>query len=82
MDSPETGGPMALYELHALCSDPGHAIWGRLAEPLLALHLISERGDGGHAVHGSVRNIVLSAMRGDGVDLTLGDPLAEEMRTP
>ncbi len=70
-----TEKPIVLYELAQLCRNPKHQPWGQTGEDLLALSLVGKANDGWQ-VHDSIRNIVLSAVEGDGLELTLGNPIA------
>jgi len=64
------GGPICIYELVQMCRDRNHKPFGTSGEKLERLNLIN-----GGQVHDSIRNIVLSAIEGDGLDVTLGDPV-------
>ncbi|MBD3330043.1 hypothetical protein GF354_00765 [Candidatus Peregrinibacteria bacterium] len=67
--------PIAFYELVMKCREQGHELFGNTGEVLQSLALIQdERG----TVHDSIRNVVLSAVEGDGLDMTLRSPFAEE----
>jgi len=72
-DSGGVGGALAVYELREKCKDPDHEIFGMLNEPLENLRLINSNG----TVHSSIRNVVLSAVEGEGMDMTLGSPVAK-----
>lgn len=63
--------PIAFYELHAACQDPGHVIFGNCGDKL------RERGflNGSRPV-GTVRDVVLAAVAGEGFELYLQSPLA------
>ena len=62
--------PLVLYELAMICRDRSHELFGKTGDKLSALMLIQPDGQ----PHGSVRNVVLSAMVGDGFDMHLTDP--------
>ena len=64
--------PLALYDLIEKCKDREYQIFGSNVERLKRLSLISEEN---HQIHGSIRNIVLSAIEGDGMDMTLVSPV-------
>lgn len=64
-------GALAVYELREKCRDSQHEIWGDLQQPLVRLSLISEQG----IVHGSIRNVVLSAVVGEMLDMHLVSPV-------
>lgn len=64
--------PMAFYELAMVARDPSHAIWGPCRARLIASGLL----DGGGVMHSLVRDIVLAATEGDGIDMRLVNPVA------
>jgi hypothetical protein len=67
------GSAIAFYELVQKCEDPSHEIFADVTKDLLRRSaLLDATGN----VHGSVRNIVLSAKRGEGLELCLGSPYA------
>lgn len=63
--------PMMLYELVEVCKDPTHKIWGDFGKELRDLALLEMN----FQPHGSIKNIVLSAVEGEGVDMTIGNPV-------
>ena len=63
--------PIVFYELVMKCRDRGHVFWGDAAKVLRDYNLIEYDGD----VHQSLRNIVTSAVVGDGLDMRLVSPL-------
>lgn len=65
---------MGFYELVMKCRDRDHQFWGDIAKDLKNLGLVESDG----RVHGSIRNIVLSAVIGEGMGMTLGSPLGDE----
>ncbi len=67
--------PIVFYELVQLCRNGDHRLFGRSGDDLKALSLVSQHGDQWH-VHDSIRNIVLSASEGEGMDLKFVNPLA------
>jgi hypothetical protein len=73
--NPETaaGSAIAFYELVQKCEDPSHEIFASVTKVLLKERALL---DASGAVHSSVRNIVLSAKRGEGLELYLGSPYA------
>jgi hypothetical protein len=73
--NPETaaGSAIAFYELVQKCEDPSHEIFADVTKDLLKRSALLD--DAGN-VHGSVRNIVLSAKRGEGLEIYLGSPYA------
>lgn len=64
--------PIALYELWEKCKDHKHTMWADTAEELKKRNLTQPDG----SVHGSIRNIVLSAITVEGLDIHLDSPLA------
>jgi len=62
--------PIAFYEMAMLCRNPKHELWGNTRDKLTARSLVESSGQ----PHSSIRNIVLSAVTGDGFNLTLGSP--------
>lgn len=69
LEDVETGGPIAFYELVMLARDRNHKLFGNTERTLRDRALFP--------LHGSIRNIILSAVEGDGLDMTLGSPIAE-----
>lgn len=67
--------PIAFYELVMKCRNRNHQFFGNAGEKLKGLELV--QSDGG--VHGSIRNIVLSATSGEGLGLVLHSPIKEEL---
>ena len=66
-------GMLAFYELVQKCKNPDHKIWSEAQSTLLmGLSLLDANGD----VHNSIKNVVLSAAQGDGLELSLGSPYA------
>jgi hypothetical protein len=66
-----TGGMLAAYDLVMRCRDGSYQFFGDNEEKLKAIGLVERDGN----VHSSVRNIVLSAAKGDGMDMTFGSPV-------
>lgn len=63
--------PLAFYELVQICKNPSHSIFSPVQlKALESLGLVS-----GGIVHFSVRNIVLSAVEGEGMEMTIGSPV-------
>src|SRR3989338_5617614 len=58
--------PIAFYELVELCKNRNHKMFGNTNEILERLSMVSNG-----FVHGSIRNIVLSAVKGEGLDMQL-----------
>ncbi len=74
----EHGGPIALYELVEICKDRDHKPFGNTGDKLAALSLATPiaNSDGRFQVHNSIKNIVLSAVEGEGMEMSVGDPVA------
>ena len=64
--------PIALVDLVLKCKDRDYKFFGNNEAILKDLALVADDG----MVHGSIRNIVLSAVTGEGLDIGLGSPLA------
>ncbi len=62
--------PMMFYEFVEKCKDPTHKIWGDFGIDLRRMSLLEQN----FQPHGSVRNIVLSAVEGEGLDMTIVNP--------
>jgi hypothetical protein len=65
--------PIDVYELVMKCRDRKHQIWEPSKKPLQDLTLVAADG----SIHETIRNIVLSAVEGDGFDMTIGSPVAD-----
>lgn len=70
--------PIAFYELVTRCRDEKHKLFGNTEEVLMGSGLIQKPGE----IHDSVRNIVLSAAKGDGFEMTLGSPFPLPSQDP
>jgi len=64
--------PMAFYDFVMLCRDRHYEPFGNAIERLENLSLVHSG-----QVHESIRNVVLSAVEGDGLEMTIGSPVAE-----
>ena len=62
--------PMSAYELVEVCKDANHKIFGNAGDILEDFGLVN---DG--QVHESIKNVVLSAFEGDGLDMCLIFPI-------
>lgn len=62
--------PIAFYELVMKCRDQGHRFFGNTQEVLSDFALVQPEG----TVHESIRNVVLSAVNGEDLNMTLGSP--------
>lgn len=73
--------PISLVELVSKCRDRHHSFWADSGDKLDKLRLVQRiLGDGGspeYRVHDCIRNVVLSAVTGDGLNISLGSPAAE-----
>ena len=66
--------PIVVYELTMKCRDSSHEFFGESESDLQELALVDSDG----RIHGSIKNIILSAVQGEGLDMTLGSPKAPE----
>ena len=66
--------PIVFYELTMKCRDTNHPFWGSTEETLKQAALIKDNGE----IHDSVKNIVLSAVKGEDLKMTLGSPFPEQ----
>lgn len=64
---------MVVYELVQLCRDENHSLWGQACEDLQSLFRV-QKTENGWLVNDSIRNIVLSAVTGEGSEMTIGNP--------
>lgn len=64
--------PIAFYELVMRCRDRDHRLFGNTGEVLKSFALVESNGE----IHDAVRDIVLSATEGEGLEMSLGSPLA------
>lgn len=64
--------PMAVYELVMLCANPNHKVFGNNGETLIDANLMQSDGK----VHNSIKNVVSSAITGEGLDMVLNSPRA------
>lgn len=69
------GGLACLYELVHLCKDSTHSLYNSVCNKLDALNLVVKREDGSYYVHESIRNVILSAVKIDGFDVDIIDPV-------
>lgn len=70
-----TDKPIHAFELVQLCRHTEHRPFGRTGHDLATAGLI-EHAAGRFTVHDSIRNVVLSAVEGDGLSMTLRNPVA------
>ena len=63
--------PLALCDLVMKCRDRNYQFFGDNEGYLKSLELVEGNG----TVHGSIRNIVLSAAEGDGLDMHIRSPV-------
>lgn len=69
--------PIALYELVMKCRNPNHQMFGNTKDVCEELALVER-----NSVHDSIRNVVLSAVEGDGLSMKLGSPVAAAPSQP
>jgi hypothetical protein len=63
--------PIAWFELVEKCRNDKHEFFGNTRKHLEELALVQSNG----SVHGSIKNIVLSSSEGEGLGLTLINPI-------
>jgi hypothetical protein len=63
--------PIAFYELVMICRDPTHQLFGNTTIKLQELALLDESGQ----PHSSTRDLVLSSVRGEGLEMSLSSPI-------
>lgn len=66
--------PIALYEAVMVARDPTHKPWGNTGKVLKKYTLLGADG----RMHGSIRNIVLSGVAGEEMEMRIVNPLAAE----
>lgn len=66
--------PMSVYELVMKCRDNNHQFFGDTAKDLLNLALLQKD----LSVHSSIRNIILSAVEGEGLNMIFKSPISKE----
>ena len=69
-DSGDMGSVMALYEARELARDPAHPLWPGTDETLRKFSLI----DHGGKMHDIIRDVILSAVTGAEMDLSVTWP--------
>lgn len=76
--------PLVIYELAELAKDRNHVVWGSLGEDACSLGLLQHTGvepksaPGAYQLHDSIRNILLNATEGEGLELRLVSPIAPQ----
>lgn len=70
-----TTKPIHFYELVTLCRNSSHKPFGKTGEDLYEMSLL-QKDNSGYIVHDSVRNVVLSAVTGNDLEMQLTSPLA------
>lgn len=65
--------PIAFYEFVMKARNPKHDMFGKTQKVVSRLALIDSNGE----IHSTVKDIILSAVNGDGLDLKLTSPLLE-----
>jgi len=79
LDKMLTDGTMELYELVTCCRDESHIPFGKMKDTLKESPLVEGvREDGSLRIHPSIRNILLSAVTGEGFDMVLRNPVEEK----
>jgi hypothetical protein len=64
--------PILFYELVMKARDSRHECFGKTGEELRKREFIDQNG----RMHDSLRNVIVSAVSGDGLEMTLGSPIA------
>lgn len=64
--------PIAFFELVAKCKNSQHKMWGKTEKTVSDFGLINSG-----SVHECIRDVVLSAVQGEGIEMVLGSPLEE-----
>lgn len=73
--------PIHFFELVSFARNPEHEFFGQTGRDLVMDGLVTlGHPTGRWAMHDSVKNVILSAVEGDGLDLVLGDPRKEVTR--
>jgi hypothetical protein len=67
-------GILALYDLNEVCKGKNYTPFGDNLKKLQDLSLLQPDGK----PHESIRNVVLSAVQGEGLDMHLGSPVADQ----
>ena len=67
----DNGQDITFYELVMKCRDSNHEFFGNAGEELAKLGLL----DGSGKVHRSIKDVVLAASEGVGLDMALVNPL-------
>ena len=62
--------PMAFYDAAMIARDPAYQPFGSNGAKLQALAIL----DGAGRMHASIRNVIASAVVGNGLDMSLRDP--------
>ena len=63
--------PIAFYELTQKAKNPKHKCFGNTQQILTGLSLLDDNGN----IHDSVKNVLLSAIDGEGTSMTFGNPI-------
>jgi hypothetical protein len=66
------GNPIIFYELVTKCRDSSHEFFGETGKELMYMQLVQHDGN---SIHSSIRNVVLSAVTGEELEMRLGNPL-------
>ncbi len=70
-------GMLAVYELVEVCKDKDYKPSPDNMKKLQDLRLLEKSGK----PHDSIRNVVLSAVQGEGIDMTIGSPVAKDTQS-
>lgn len=72
------GEGILVYELVQLSKNRDHVLWGDSGDKLVKLGLVSKVSDEEWKVHESIRNIVCSAVKGEGPEMCVVNPVEEK----
>ncbi len=69
--------PIVFFELVSFARDRNHKFWGDCGDELVKRNILSKDGTGTYSIHETTKNIIVSSVEGDGMDMTLVDPRKE-----
>lgn len=72
-----TEQPIYFYELMQLAKNKDHKIFGNISQDLLDCSLLNGNKDE-YYLHDSIKNIVLSSIKGEGFNIQLINPIITE----
>lgn len=74
--------PIAFYELVCLARDREHKLFSGTGADLVARGLVDGNLERGFYIHSSIRNVIESAVVGEGLAMVLGDPVLRTAHNP